>query len=230
MATTLTPPPVVEGEQHVRPQPYRGGGGFPPPARPRDDGGGDGAGGPDPAAQAVFRYKLGAWVGIAGIVMIFAAFTSAMVVRSGLSGDWVAVDLPQVLWLSTALLLAASFTIEKAKRLLRTGAREGVRLWLTVTLGLGALFIVSQWLGWQALAQRGIYLASNPGSSFFYLLTATHAVHILGGILALCYAVIRVWQPGVWVTRQAAVEATAIYWHFMDGLWVYLLLLLMFWR
>jgi cytochrome c oxidase subunit 3 len=162
--------------------------------------------------------------------MIFAAFTSAMVVRSGLSGDWVGVDLPQVLWLSTALLLASSFTIEKAKRLLRAGAREGVRLWLTVTLGLGALFIVSQWLGWQALAERGIYLASNPGSSFFYLLTATHAVHILGGIFALCYAVIRVWQPGVWVTRQAAVEATAIYWHFMDGLWVYLLLLLMFWR
>jgi cytochrome c oxidase subunit 3 len=196
---------------------------------PAGDGDG-GSGGPDAAAEAVFRYKLGMWVGIAGIVMVFAALTSALVVRSGLSGDWVAVELPPVLWLSTALLLVSSVTIEMAKRLQRRDAGSGVRQWLTVTLGLGVLFIVSQWFGWRVLAERGIYVASNPGSSFFYLLTAMHAVHILGGILALSYAVIRVWQPRVWVTRQAAVEATAIYWHFMDGLWVYLLLLLMFWR
>lgn len=227
MATTLTPPLAADGVKHEETQPSVGGGGFPPPARPRD-GGGDGSDRPDPVAQAVFRYKLGTWVGIAGIVMVFAAFTSALVVRSGLSGDWVAVELPRVLWLSTALLLISSFTIEKAKRLLRRGV--GVRQWLTVTLGFGVLFIGSQWFGWRALAERGIYVSSNPGSSFFYLLTAAHAVHILGGILALSYAVIRVWRPGVWVTRQAAVEATAIYWHFMDGLWVYLLLLLMFWR
>ncbi len=229
MSTTLTPPPVAEEEKLQKPQSDMGGGGFSPPAQPRDGGGG-GSGEPDPAAEAVFRYKLGMWVGIAGIVMVFAAFTSALVVRSGLSGDWVAVELPQILWLSTALLLISSFTIEKAKRLLRSGVGEGVRQWLSVTLTLGVLFVVSQWFGWRALAERGIYVASNPGSSFFYLLTAVHAVHILGGVVALSYAVVRLWRPAVWVTRQATVEATAIYWHFMDGLWVYLLLLLMFWR
>ena len=230
MSTTLTPAPVVDDAKHQVPQPSVGGGGFPPPAPPRDDDGGGGSGGPDPVAQAVFRYKLGTWVGIGGIVMIFAAFSSAMVVRSGISGDWVAVDLPQILWVSTALLLASSFTIEKAKRMLPKNSEEGVRHWLALTLGLGLLFVASQWMGWRALAERGIYVASNPGSSFFYLLTAAHALHILGGVLALSYAVVRVWRPSVWVTRQAAVEATAIYWHFMDGLWIYLLLLLMLWR
>lgn len=228
MSTTLAPPPVVEGEKLEPPRPDTGGGGFPPVRPPdRDD---DGHRGPDPGAEAVVRYKLGAWVGIAGIVMFFAAFTSAMVVRSGISGDWAPFDLPRILWLSTALLLASSYTIEKAKRLLRSGAEDGLRRWLGVTLTLGALFIVSQWIGWRALADEGVYLASNPSSSFFYLLTAAHAAHILGGILALSYAVFRVWSPAVWVTRRATVEATAIYWHFMDGLWVYLLLLLTFWR
>lgn len=228
MSTTLAPPPVVEGETNEPPRPDTGGGGFPPVWPP--DRADDGSRGPDPGAEAVVRYKLGAWGGIAGIVMVFAAFTSAMVVRSGISGDWAPFDLPRILWLSTALLLASSYTIEKAKRLLRSGAEDGLRRWLAVTLALGTLFIVSQWIGWQALADKGVYLASNPSSSFFYLLTAAHAAHILGGILALSYAVFRVWSPAVWVTRRATVEATAIYWHFMDGLWVYLLLLLTFWR
>lgn len=227
MSTTLAPP-VVEGDQHEKPRSHTGGGGFPPIDSPGSGDGGSRPRGPDPSA--VIRYKLGVWVGIAGIVMIFAAFTSALVVRSGLGGDWTPIDIPHILWLSTALLLASSFTIEKAKRLLRKDAEEDLRLWLGVTLAFGAAFIVSQWIGWQALAADGIYMASNPSSSFFYLLTVAHAAHIVGGVLALTYAVFRVWSPAVWVTRQATVEATAIYWHFMDGLWVYLLLLLMFWR
>ena len=228
MSTTLAPPPVVEGEKNEKPRSNTGGGGF-PPIDPPDSGGGGGRPGGS-GSSAIIRYKLGVWVGIAGIVMVFAAFTSALVVRSGLGGDWKPIEIPQILWVSTALLLASSFTIEKAKRLLRKGAEGGLRLWLGVTLALGALFIVSQWMGWQALSADGIYVSSNPSSSFFYLLTAAHAAHILGGVLALSYAVVRVWSPAVWATRQATVEATAIYWHFMDGLWVYLLLLLMFWR
>jgi cytochrome c oxidase subunit 3 len=162
--------------------------------------------------------------------MVFAAFTSALVVRSGLSGDWQAIDWPPILWFSTAVLLISSYTIEKAKSFLRRGLDAGLRRWLAVTLGLGGLFLLSQYLGWKELAARGIYLSSNPASSFFYLLTAAHGLHILGGILVLCYVVYRAWQPAVWVTKEAAVESTALYWHFMDGLWVYLLLLLTFWR
>lgn len=228
MATTLTPPPPTDVEAQ-RERPSTGGGGFDDHGEDRNSGGGGGDGW-DPAAQAVYRYKLGTWVGMGGIVMIFAAFTSAMVVRSGLGGDWNAVELPGVLWLSTGLLLASSFTIETAKKQMRAGLTQGLRTWLGVTLGLGAVFMVSQFVGWAELSARGIYMASNPSSSFFYLLTAAHAVHIAGGLLVLSYALFRVWQPAVWLTREAAVEATTIYWHFMDLLWAYLFVLLMVWR
>jgi len=147
-----------------------------------------------------------------------------------LGGDWQSFDLPLVLWLSTAVLLASSFTIEKARRAMwREGAGE-LQRWISVTAVLGAAFLACQLLGWRELAARGIYLASNPSNSFFYLLTAAHGVHLLGGILALSYVVFRVWRPSAWPTREAAVEATSLYWHFMDGLWVYLWLLLLVWR
>jgi cytochrome c oxidase subunit 3 len=178
----------------------------------------------------VERYKLGTWIGLGGIVMIFAAFTSAMVVRSGISGDWQAIDLPAVLWLSTAILLASSFTLEKAKGLMHRKLDAGLRRWMGITAVLGGLFLVLQYVGWTELAARGIYLASNPSSSFFYLLTAAHGVHLLGGVIAMSYVMYRIWRPAVWVTREAVVESTALYWHFMDGLWVYLVLLLAFWR
>ena len=226
MATTLTPPSSATDAEEQRDRTSTGGGGF--GGRGEDRNGGDGGGGSDwdPAAQVVYRYKLGTWVGMGGIVMVFAAFTSAMVVRSGMGGDWNALALPGVLWFSTAVLLVSSLTIEIAKRRMRAGLGQELRTWLAVTLGLGMAFMVSQVVGWAELSARGIYMASNPSSSFFYLLTAAHAVHIVGGLLALTYAVFRVWRRAVWATQSAAVEATTIYWHFMDGLWVFLLALL----
>ena len=232
MSTTLTPPPPLSEEEERAERPSEGGGGGFGGRGAERNGGDRGGGGRDEwerAAQAVYRYRLGAWVGIGGIVMIFAAFTSAMVVRSGLGGDWNAIELPGVLWLSTAVLLGSSFTIEVAKRRMRAGL-DGLSHWLVVTLGLGGVFVVSQVAGWAELSAQGIYLASNPSSSFFYLLTSAHAVHIVGGLLALSYAVFRVWRPTLWVTREAAIEATTIYWHFMDVLWIYLFVLLMVWR
>jgi cytochrome c oxidase subunit 3 len=178
----------------------------------------------------VERYKLGTWIGLGGIVMIFAAFTSALVVRSGIGGDWQAFELPVVLWLSTAILLGSSFALEKAKGLMRQKLDAGLRRWMGITAALGGTFLVLQYVGWTELAARGIYLASNPSSSFFYLLTAAHGVHLLGGVIAMSYVMYRIWRPAVWVTREAVVESTALYWHFMDGLWVYLVLLLAFWR
>jgi cytochrome c oxidase subunit 3 len=179
----------------------------------------------------VQRYKLGVWIGIGGIVMLFAAFTSAMVVRSGLSGDWRAIDLPQVLWVSTAVLLISSFSMERARRAMWRDENANLQRWMTATAGLGALFLATQLIAWQQLAARGVFVATNPSSSFFYVLTAAHGAHLLGGLLTLGYVTIRVWRPSsYWPTRAAAVEAASLYWHFMDGLWVYLLVLLMVWR
>lgn len=180
--------------------------------------------------MVVERYKLGVSVGFGGIVMVFAAFTSAMVVRSGLGEDWRSFDLPGVLWLSTAVLLASSFAVEKARRALKKPSENSVKRWLlwTGVLGLGFLFF--QWLGWLNLNERGLYLAANPSHSFFYVLTATHGMHLLGGLIAITYVTGRVWYSHSWKTRDAAIEATALYWHFMDALWLYLFVLLLVWR
>jgi cytochrome c oxidase subunit III len=179
-------------------------------------------------------YRTGMYMALAGITMLFAAFTSAMVVRQGVSNDWVHTSLPRVLWLNTAILLASSATLELAKRGLKSGQSRRFILWLDVTAVLGAAFIAGQLVAWKELAARGVYLATNPSSSFFYLLTAAHGVHLLGGITALFYLVIRA-RPSADGSRPARqltgaetpVEVTAIYWHFMDGLWVYILILMM---
>ncbi len=185
---------------------------------------------PDPAAMAVQRYKLGVWVGFGGIIMVFAAFTSAMVVRSGMGEDWKSFGLPTVLWFSTALLLVSSFTIEKAKRALRASAEDDLKKWLTVTAVLGAAFLASQWAGWMDLVDRGLYLAANPSHSFFYVFTVGHGLHLFGGLIAVWYVTACVWRGRLWATREAVVEAAALYWHFMDALWVYLFVLLLVWR
>ena len=163
--------------------------------------------------------KTGMWLGLGAVVMVFAAFTSAYVVRQGLSSDWRPIHLPSILWLNTAVILASSVTIERARR------RDGLP-WLGATSALGLIFLAGQYVAWQQLRDAGIYLASNPSSSFFYLLTGAHGLHILGGILALVYVVTKAWLRPLWTRRQAAVEATALYWHFMDGLWLYLFFLL----
>ena len=227
MATTLTPPKPKRTAAGPRPA-LGGRGPLPPRGEGRDGGGGGNGWDPNSAVQ---RYKLGVWIGIGGIVMMFAAFTSAMVVRSGLSDDWRAIDWPRLLWLSTAVLLTSSFSIEKARRAMWREDTAGLQRWMAITAGLGVLFLTSQLIAWQQLAARGVFVATNPSSSFFYVLTAAHGVHLLGGLLTLGYVTLRVWRPSsYWPTRAAAVEAASLYWHFMDGLWVYLLVLLMVWR
>lgn len=168
------------------------------------------------------------WLAMVAVVMLFAAFTSALVVRQGLSTDWVSFPLPRILGLSTAILLASSMTLELSRRSLRAGAGDQFARWLYLTTLLGLMFVGSQLAAWRELASRGVYLATNPSSSFFYLLTAAHGAHLLGGIFALLYLVVRAGRiPTESVSgRTTAVDVTAIYWHFMDGLWLYILLLL----
>ena len=197
------------------------------PPDPAGEWGESGSGSEDRVVQ---RYKLGVWVGMGGILMFFAALTSAMIVRQGLSGDWQPFALPPVLYASTLILLASSFTIERARRDLVDGSLQGLRRWVNVTSGLGLAFLACQLLGWQALVDRGLYLASNPANSFYYVLTAGHGAHLLGGIGAMGYIWVRVRSARPWPTREAVVEASALYWHFLDVLWIYILGLLLFWR
>ena len=180
--------------------------------------------------RVVQRYKLGVWIGMGGILMFFAALTSAMIVRQGLSGDWVPVAVPPVLYVSTLVLLVSSFTVERARREAVAGNTEGLRRWMNSSACVGLAFLAGQLMGWQELAERGLYLASNPANSFYYVLTAGHGVHLLGGIAVMGYVWVRVRASKPWPTRLAVVEATALYWHFLDVLWIYILGLLVFWR
>ncbi len=205
------------------------------PGRNRSGFGDDGFGGDSgesrsagygPAVPAR-AYRTGMWMALAAIVMLFAAFSSALVVRKGLSSDWVAISLPGILWLNTFVLVTSSFTLELSRKSLKAGAGGRFARWWYATVGLGLVFIAGQLVAWRQLATRGVYLSTNPSSSFFYLLTAAHGVHLLGGICALFYVVFRARGHLLAPENRTAVEVTAIYWHFMDGLWIYIILLLL---
>ena len=181
--------------------------------------------------------RTGVWVGIAAISMAFAAFTSALLVRQGAAPDWHHFALPRILYVNTVVLLLSSGTMALAARRLRAawelaadrppgavGTGTGLT-WLVLTLVLGLLFVGGQLLAWRSLAAQGLFLATNPSSSFFYVFTAAHAVHLLGGIVALGYLLFRV-RVSSGAPPERALAAVSLYWHFMDVLWLYLLLVL----
>lgn len=171
----------------------------------------------------------GIWVGLAAISMTFAALTSALVVRKGGSLDWRHFSLPSILYLNTLVLFASSFTLEVARKKIASfmkGQRDvtaNPNRWLYATLALGLLFVGGQYLAWRQLSTQGLYLATNPSSSFFYVLTAAHALHVLGGLGGLVRVIGKLDHLTL---RRSTLDATSRYWHFMDVLWLYLLLLL----
>src|SRR5579864_1370528 len=202
-----------------------GGRGAPPSTR--DFGGGDGDGGGRGASRRASM--TGLLVLLAASVMLFAAFSSAFFVRRGLSNDWVNTPMPQILWLNTAVLVASSAVIELARRALRSGHRAAFNRYWTAGTALGALFLGGQYIAWRELHTAGIYLATNPSSSFFFLLTCVHAVHLLGGISALSYVDVQALRLRLGPGKRTAVDVSALFWHFLDGVWIYLMLLFFFW-
>lgn len=184
------------------------------------------------------KYRIGIWVVLAGVTMMFTALTSAYIVRSvSIDGsrDWQPISMPKMVPVSTVLILISSVSVAIAGRMLRKGKGRQYRNWLLSTGVLGVGFLVSQLISWKELVAQGIYLASNPHSSFFYLLTAVHGLHIVFGLLGLAIVLIRGWNiekstEAEFVRRTAGANALTVYWHFMDGLWIYLFLLLFVWR
>jgi cytochrome c oxidase subunit III len=220
MATTVVPPKVRPSRPQKPGSP--GNGGFRNPV-PND--------GKLPAVQdyAPAPSKSAIWVLIAAIAMSFAAFTSALIVRQGASTDWRHLTLPPILYWNTLVLLASGVTLEIARRRIAVfmgGPRAfdvNPARWLYVTASLGLVFVVGQYAAWLQLRSEGLYLATNPNSSFFYLLTAIHALHVLGGLVGMAYVLRKLQQV---VLRRSTLDSFAYYWHFMGILWVYLLVLL----
>ncbi len=173
---------------------------------------------PPPAPRETARLGLG--FALLGISMLFIALTSAYIVRQGTEAAWTAIAMPDILPANTSLILAGSVAIELARRSRRAPGR-----WLALTLALGAAFLMGQYAAWRELSRAGMYLATNPHSSFFYLLTAVHGVHLAGGLAVLAW--VRASAPP---KRERRIGTAAIYWHYMGGLWIYLLILLFGWR
>lgn len=197
--------------------------------------GGNGGQGKDDEGQrsAPHTYRVTLWILIAAIVMMFAALTVAYIMLSEGEG-WRPVTIPRLLWLSTGLIVASSLTFESAIRSLRQGDDRAYGQRLILTLGLGLGFLVSQLLAWWQLVKQGLYVTSNNHSAFFYLLTGAHGLHLLGGILALSFLIwrmrLRREEERAELRRQAAARVVSVYWHFMDGLWIFLFLLLLLWK
>jgi cytochrome c oxidase subunit III len=181
------------------------------------------------AKAAARASQSGIWVGMFAITMSFAAFTSALYIRQA-STDWTHIATPRILFLNTFFLILSSAMLELSRRALKpeipsqaADHGKGGRF-LAASLLLGMLFVLGQYLAWRQLRTQGLYLATTPNSSFFYLFTGAHALHLLGGLAALIY--LRVHLAVARGVRQNLLNGVVTYWHFMAVLWVYLLLVI----
>ena len=210
---------------------------------PHDDGpGGYGGGGDDDEGGRKDRDRghvpgAGLLAMRFALVSIFALFVTIGIVyfarsRSGL--NWQHIRVPHLLWLSTALILTSSWTLENGRAWLnRKNSRRFVRS-LTVTMCVGVAFLASQVLALQELVAQGIYLRHNPHSSLFYVVTVVHGFHLLGGMGALCYLLIRVSNdPPVVIfdygRQRSRFAVSALYWHFLTAIWLGIFLCLLLW-
>jgi cytochrome c oxidase subunit 3 len=200
-----------------------GGGGKLPPAGGDDDGDSGKRRGPQRPSSR--RYATAIVIAIVSIVMFFMAMASAYIYLRANSNRWVPLHLPWIIWVNTALLLLSSGAMEIARRRLALADVARFRKLWAVATTLGVLFLIGQLVAWRQFVLAGFYVSTNQASSFFYIFTGLHGLHLLGGICALLYVSFRKFEKAK-VSRAVAAEVASYYWHFMDGLWIFLLALL----
>ena len=200
-----------------------GGGGKGPP--PGGDDGDEGGKRREPRSPSSRRYATAIIIAIVSIVMFFMAMASAYIYLRARNDRWVPLRLPSVIWVNTVILLLSSAAMELARRrLAQAEVRQFRKLWRAATI-LGVLFLLGQLAAWRQFVLAGFYVGTNQASSFFYIFTGVHGLHLLGGICALLYVSFRKFEKAK-VSRSVAAEVASYYWHFMDGLWIFLLALL----
>lgn len=172
------------------------------------------------------------WVGIATMVMLFMGFTSAYIVRQE-EGQWLVFDLPNILFVSTFIILMSSVSMVWATRSAKKDNQKGVKNGLLITLILGVSFAVCQYFAWVEIYDLGVFwsgVESNAAGSYLYLITGLHLAHLFAGILSLIYTFARSLQGAYSSSNSLGLEVAALYWHFLDALWVYLFLFLYYIR
>ena len=172
--------------------------------------------------KKIHPHKFTLWVAIGSILMMFAGLTSAFIVKSNQVG-WKTIEMPQVFWVSTAVILVSSLTLQMALRSFKQREMNKYRLLIGMTLLLGVVFIALQWMGFMELWKQQITLKGSGAGQFLYVIFGLHALHVLGGIIALIVMFIKAFVGKVKLYSTVPVEVMATYWHFVDLLWIYLL-------
>ncbi len=176
------------------------------------------------------------WLFLGSIVMMFAGLTSAFIVRRA-QGNWVEYALPDIFWLSTAMIILSSLTLHLAYVFHRDNKAKKYRMALGATLFLGLGFVLAQYIGWTQLTELGVRLQGNPSGSFLYVISGVHAAHLLGGVALLLiffFKSIRRQEPvkrlmeEIDPERTLGVELLLTYWHFVGLLWLYLFIFFLY--
>lgn len=186
-----------------------------------------GADAPDAGAARTRTAMIGLGVFLAVAASLFALFASAYTMRMHMGADWRPLPVPFVLWPNTAVLIASSLALHRAQIAARGGSMDRARDALLVGGGLALLFLAGQLLAWRQLDAAGYFVTTNPANSFFYLLTAVHGLHVLGGLVALARATAKAWSRDDPDRVRLSVELCAIYWHFLLFVWLVLFALLL---
>jgi cytochrome c oxidase subunit 3 len=210
------------------------GGGGPRDHGPFDPGGGGGDDGDRGGRGVPGAGLLAMRFLLVSITMLFVTIGVAYHERAKAPAHWQHIHVPPLLWLSTALILASSWTLELGRGAFDRKNSFRYARWLELTVVIGVAFLASQVFALRELAGQGIYLRNNPHSSLFYVLTGAHGLHLMGGIAALVYLLIKASvRPEVvlfdFKRQRSRAAAAALYWHFLAGIWLCLFLALLFW-
>ena len=177
--------------------------------------------------KRIHPHKFTLWVAIGSIIMMFAGLTSAYIVKSNQAG-WQSIEMPKVFWYSTATILLSSLLMQMALRSFKQREMNQYRSLIAGTFLLGVTFVILQWIGFQQLWNSGVQFKGSSGSGqFLYVIAGLHAVHVLGGVFALMVMLIKAFLGRIKLYGSVPVELMATYWHFVDFLWIYLLVFFM---
>jgi cytochrome c oxidase subunit 3 len=171
--------------------------------------------------KKIHPHKFTLWVGLGSIIMMFAAFTSAYIVKRQQPG-WTSFDIPRSFWYSSGVILISSVTMQLALVSFREREMRRYKRLITITAGLGVLFIVLQWISFVQIWRTGITFRGSGAGQFLYIIAGLHAAHVLGGVIALLALFFKAFHRKVRSYNIVPVEVAATYWHFVDLLWIYL--------
>jgi cytochrome c oxidase subunit 3 len=170
--------------------------------------------------------KFALWLFLVTVLMVFAALTSAYIVRQA-EGNWLEYELPEIFWITSGIVLLSSVSVQAAYFAAKRDNFIGLRIAMVFTVLLGFAFLVGQWYSWVALVDREVFFVGNPAGSFLYVFTGLHALHLISGVIFLIIVLISTFRYKVHSQALNTLEMATTYWHFLGGLWLYLFLFLL---